>query len=85
MNIMYFSTSWCGPCKMFKPIVNQVSQELGINIQFIDAESSGDLANNYNINSVPTIIITDSQGSVTYRHSGILSKDELSRVISSFR
>lgn len=85
MNVMYFSTSWCGPCKTFKPVVNQVSQELGISIQFIDAEASADLANNYSISSVPTIIITDDQGSMLYRHSGVMQKDELTRVVSSFR
>lgn len=85
MNVMYFSTSWCGPCKTFKPVVNQVSQELGISIQFIDAEASADLANNYSISSVPTIIITDDQGLMLYRHSGVMQKEELTRVLSSFR
>ena len=57
-NILYFSTQWCGPCKMFKPVVEEVAQQAGVAVQFIDAEQHRDLAAKYGISSVPAIVIT---------------------------
>ena len=49
----YFSATWCGPCKVFKPIMKELSDE-GYDIQFIDGDENPKLANKYNIRSVPT-------------------------------
>ena len=42
--VLYFSTTWCGPCKMFKPVVQQVSQETGIQVTYIDADQDQEMA-----------------------------------------
>ena len=52
----YFSAVWCGPCKVFKPIMKELSDE-GYDIEFIDGDENQDLAVQYNIRSVPTTII----------------------------
>ena len=44
--VLYFSTAWCGPCKMFKPVVEQVSQETGIQVTYIDADQDQEMAKN---------------------------------------
>ena len=59
-DFLYFSTSWCGPCKMFRPIVQGVAAETGTNVQFIDAEQNQALAAQYNITSVPTIVVSQN-------------------------
>jgi thiol-disulfide isomerase/thioredoxin len=41
--IKYFSAAWCGPCKTFKPIMNEVAGE-GYSVQFIDIDQSSALA-----------------------------------------
>ena len=56
-NILYFSTTSCGPCKMFKPVVQQVSAETGKHVQYVDAQQNSELAAKYGVSSVPTIII----------------------------
>ena len=42
MKILYFTAVWCGPCKTFKPIVQQVMSETGTNVQFIDVDQDKD-------------------------------------------
>jgi thioredoxin 1 len=82
--VFYFTASWCSPCKMFRPILQQVQSELGINVNIVDVDAQKDLAQKYGITSVPTIII-ESNGSIVYRNSGIVSKPQLTQVLSQFR
>jgi thioredoxin 1 len=83
-NILYFSTTWCGPCKMFKPVVQEVSAELGVSVQYIDAEQNSGLASKYSITSVPTIIV-EEQGNVLHKRTGVLSKPQLALIFTQFR
>ena len=55
----YFSATWCGPCKTFKPIMNEISGE-GYSVQFIDIDQSQDLAAKYRVRSVPTTVIEEN-------------------------
>ena len=79
--VLYFSTAWCGPCKTFKPVVQQVSQETGIPVTYLDADQDQEMAKKYNINSVPTIVIVDAVGSILYRNAGIMPKGQLSQLL----
>jgi thioredoxin 1 len=82
--VLYFTAAWCGPCKMFKPIVQAVSAETGVGVNFIDVDQQTDMAQRYNVSSVPTIIV-ENGGSVVYRNSGVMSKPQLTQVLSQFK
>lgn len=51
-----FSASWCGPCQMLKPILEQVSDE-GHTVYSVDVDENQQLAMQYRVSSVPTMII----------------------------
>jgi thioredoxin 1 len=85
MKVFYFSASWCGPCKMFEPTVKRVSRELGINVNYIDAEHNISAAQNFGVNSVPTIIVTNLKDDIVYRKSGASSYEELYRALSNLK
>jgi thioredoxin 1 len=85
MNVMYFSADWCGPCKVFKPIVQQVSQELGISVNYINVDYDASFTQKYSITSVPTIMITNDQEEVVYRKSGVMSRDQVISMFNQFR
>jgi thioredoxin-related protein len=70
---------------MFKPIVEMASGELGVNINYINVDYDASFAERYSITSVPTLIILDGQGQVAYRNSGVMAKDQLSRVLNQFK
>ena len=45
IKMLYFSAPWCGPCKMFKPIVEQFQQkQSGCNVVYVDIEANEELA-----------------------------------------
>ena len=73
--IKYFSATWCGPCKVFKPVMNEVAGE-GHSIQFIDIDQSQDLAAKHNVRSVPTTVIEEN-GVEVDRIIGSVSKQQV--------
>jgi thioredoxin 1 len=76
----YFSATWCGPCKQFKPIMQELSNE-GYNIEFIDGDENRDLAIKYNIRSIPTTVI-EEEGKEINRLLGVKSKEEIIEELS---
>ena len=69
----YFTASWCGPCKAFKPIIEELMEE-GYPINIIDIDDHPSLAAEYNILSVPTTIIFDDEGLPLERFVGAKTK-----------
>ena len=71
----YFSATWCGPCKTFKPVMNEVAGE-GYTVEFIDIDQNSAVATKYNIRSVPTVVI-EQGGREVGRFTGALSKQQV--------
>lgn len=56
--VIDFWATWCGPCKLMNPILDEVEKENpGLTITRIDIDSDKDMVEKYNIQSVPTYII----------------------------
>jgi thioredoxin 1 len=64
--LIYFGAEWCGPCKMIKPQL----QASGLPIRYVDVDVSPEMAANYNIKNVPTIILVDNNATVIDRKTG---------------
>ena len=77
-----FFATWCGPCKMLSPVVDDVSNEI-TNVKFlkVDVDESEDIASKYGIMSIPTLIIF-KDGNIVNKHTGLLSKSDLINFIS---
>jgi|TARA_B100000959_G_C14816365_1_gene555999 thioredoxin 1 len=71
----YFSATWCGPCKAFKPVMNEIKNE-GYHVEFIDIDMLSDLANKYNVRSVPTVVIEEG-GIEVDRFVGSIPKQQV--------
>ena len=56
--LLYFSASWCQPCKQFKPLMESLQSEMSIT--FIDVEISSQTAIQHNVRSVPTTILIEN-------------------------
>jgi thioredoxin 1 len=74
---------WCGPCRMYSPIVDEVAKELEGKVKFvkIDADSNEKLVGRYNIMSIPTTLLVE-HGEVKAMNVGAISKDALKKWIS---
>jgi thioredoxin 1 len=53
--VLYFSAEWCGPCKMIKPMMQQLQSQMSIT--FIDADASPETCKTWNVRSIPTVIV----------------------------
>lgn len=63
MKLVYFSAPWCGPCRMFGPVMDRLAGE-GLNIEKVNVDENQQAAMKYGIRSVPTVIKVDSSGEV---------------------
>ena len=79
--IKYFSATWCGPCKVFKPIMQEVAGEESIIVEFIDVDQEQNKAVKYNVRSVPTTVIEEN-GVEVDRFIGAIPKDQVIAKIS---
>ena len=78
MKFLYFSASWCGPCRTLGPIMNEVSQQ--IPVQKVDVDSEFELASQYNVRNVPTVVLLDS-GQEVKRFVGVQPKETYLNVV----
>jgi thioredoxin-like negative regulator of GroEL len=74
--IIYVSADWCGPCKAFKPILQKVTAELGIPVQYVNADYDVAIAQEYGIQSIPTTILF-SGNTMLFKKSGAMSEAQL--------
>ena len=71
----YFTATWCGPCQRFKPIMQELVSE-GYQVATLDIDVHKDLAEQYNVRSVPTVVIEEN-GNEVNRLIGATSKQVL--------
>lgn len=77
-----FHAEWCGPCKMMKPVLEQLRQMMGdkIRILKIDIDKNNAIAGSLNISGVPTLILF-KKGQTLWRQSGVQSAKQLQSII----
>ena len=78
MKYLYFPASWCGPCRTLGPIMNDVSQQ--IPVQKVDVDSEFELASQYNVRNVPTVVLLDN-GQEVKRFVGVQPKETYLNVV----
>jgi|TARA_R110001592_G_scaffold186716_3_gene431114 thioredoxin 1 len=73
--ILYFTASWCGPCKTLGPIMESLSGQ--INYQKIDVDSNQDMSIKYKVRNVPILILVDGNGEALNRLVGVSTKEQI--------
>lgn len=74
MELLYFTASWCGPCRMFKPIMADVGKL--VTVKVLDVDEYPELAEAYNVKSVPTVVKLED-GVETKRILGAMGKSDV--------
>lgn len=79
-----FSAEWCGPCRMMKPVLEQLKKKMEnkIRIVKIDVDRNSNLASKYNIRSVPTLMLF-RDGNVIWSGVGVMTSEYLENVINN--
>ncbi len=73
-----FFATWCGPCKMMHPILEDVKKQLGdeAKVITIDIDKNEVVTNYYRVQSVPTIMIFKN-GEIKFRQAGVQTANRL--------
>jgi len=84
VEVKKFSASWCGPCKMLAPVMENISKKSNFSsVRFtnVDVDEQFELASKYGIRSVPTVVI-EKNGQEVKRISGLQSEIFYTNVIN---
>ena len=78
-----FFATWCGPCQMQAPILEELKERIGdiASIIKIDVDQNQQVAAQYQVRSVPTLAIFKN-GEIKWRQSGVFQANELERLIT---
>lgn len=71
-----FNATWCGPCRMLKPIVEEFSKTTSVKVCACDVDQNEDLARRYGVMSIPCLILFEN-GKEIKRSVGYINLDAL--------
>lgn len=76
MRLLHFTATWCGPCKMMKPVVDSVvSERDDIEYVSVDIDENPETAADYDVMGVPTFILLNDSDEVLASVVGALPRD----------
>lgn len=78
--IVDFYAPWCGPCRMLAPILEDVSNETGIDVLKINIDECPELADVFGVQAVPTIFVLEN-GRVKNKAVGFMPKNNLIKLL----
>lgn len=80
-----FYATWCGPCKMMHPVLEDLAKTVGDNARIvkIDIDKNEELARAYNVRSVPTLMIFKN-GVLKWRTSGVTPAASLEEELKKY-
>lgn len=83
--IIDFYATWCGPCKMMSPILDEISKEYSgqIDVYKIDVDKEQELATTFGVRSIPTLLIVPMKENPQIQQ-GAMSKEDLKKIINDF-
>ena len=80
-----FTATWCGPCKMMSPILEELKKDVGdrVRILKVDVDKNPQIASQYRIQSFPSLILFKA-GETLWRQSGVVPVKLLRDIIEKY-
>ena len=78
VRLLDFHADWCGPCKTQDPILEELIEDWGdsVDLEKIDVDENQDVANEYQVRSLPTVVVENDDGIVD-RFVGVTQREQI--------
>jgi len=81
VTLMDFHADWCGPCKTQDPIIEELEADYDdVKFEYVDVDEEPDIANEYQVRSIPTIVVENEDGLVD-RFVGVTQRETLEQAL----
>ena len=82
--VIDFNATWCGPCKAFAPIFEAVGDEYAGKIKFesVDVDENPELAEKYDVQSIPMVVLLDKDGNVIDSYIGFMEEEQFRQLLT---
>ena len=72
-----FYADWCGPCKTQDPILDDLAEDYpDVEFEKVDVDKEQDVANDYQVRSLPTLVVENEDG-IVERFVGVTQRDDI--------
>lgn len=84
VTLIDFHADWCGPCKTQDPIIEEIEAEYEdrVEFEFVDVDANPDMANEYQVRSIPTVIVTTGE-EVIERFVGVTQREPIEEALQT--
>jgi thioredoxin 1 len=77
MKVLKFYAEWCGPCKAQSQIIKNAGDKVTVEVEDVDIDNNLMMTQEYQIRSVPTMVLLDDNGNEIKRQVGLLREEQL--------
>jgi thioredoxin 1 len=77
MKLLKFYAEWCGPCKMQTMVIKGAGDKITVPVEEVDIDSNVFMCTQFNIRSVPTMVLVDDEEKEIKRKVGVMQESEL--------
>lgn len=81
--VLDFYASWCGPCRMLAPILEEVEEETNVTVYKMDVDECASVPREYGVLSIPTVCIF-KDGKFQEKFIGFKQKEEIIEILSKY-
>jgi thioredoxin 1 len=80
--LVWFSAEWCGPCKVIKPVLEKLEENLSESVKIVKADISKteDNTKKFNIRNIPTCVLIDGENEIA-RFSGVKNEEQIKKFL----
>lgn len=77
-----FYADWCGPCKTQDPILEELEEDFpDVNFEKVNVDEEQDVANEYQVRSLPTLVIENDDAGIVERFVGVTQRDDIEKAL----